>query len=300
MIYVIGNTLFGYPKMTDIQFDYFKNSFIPHLKKNYQVGDVLIHTGNIFYNKQTINFKVLKDTFEILDELSSFIQIIFLKGSNDDLSIDLMDRNKNIKVFKETKKIKNIMFVPNGEFLITDNETNYLFHHTSNKETTGVIRSFNGFYDNKKSSGINIYISSPYELNKEYSFTPHGFYEFNIKQNEIRFIENVYSPKFKEIYIDDISELNSINTETHDFIDLIIKSSAVEKVENKNKLEIFTTKYNINNIYYTDEYNNKSELNMVINNNDIRDILIDNADEEIAKNLKEIFVIHDNSKRTES
>lgn len=90
MIYIIGNTLFGYPKMSEVQIDYFRSHFIPYLRRNHKDGDIIVHTGNIFYNKQTVNFKVLKDTFEIFDELSSFMPIFLLKGSNDEFSIELM------------------------------------------------------------------------------------------------------------------------------------------------------------------------------------------------------------------
>ncbi len=297
MIYIIGNTLFGYPKMGDIQFDYFNKWFIPYLKKVKRDGDILIHTGNVFYNKQASNFKVIKDTLDVFDTLSSFIQIFVLKGSNDELSIDLIARNKNIKIIRETKKIKSIMFIPVGEFLMPENNTEYLFYHTPLKEVTGVKRSFNSFFDNEKGNDININITSPYQLNKDYTLSPHGFYEFSLNHNEITFVENSYSPKFKEIYIEDISELSKIDTKTKDFIDLIVKSKSIEKTENKNKLEIFVSKYNIHNVYYTEEYN-QPESNVIINNSEIRNILIDNANEEMTNNLKEIFTIYDNTRRT--
>ena len=296
MIYIIGNTLFGYPKMTEIQFDYFKSFFIPYLKKVYREGDVLVHTGNIFYNKQSVNFKVLKDTFEIFDELSTFIQIFVLRGSNDEFSIDLIARNKNIKIIKETKKVKNIMFIPEGEFLMPDNDTEYLFYHTPLKELSGIKRSFNGFHSNEKGNDINISIGSPYQLNKDFSLIEHGLYEFSLKQNELRLISNNYSPKFKEIYIDDISELPTISQDNKDFIDLIVTSKAVEKIENKNKLDIFVNNNNISNVYFTDDTILPDE-DIVIKNNDIRDILTENAKSEIKDNLNEVFSIYDNTRK---
>jgi hypothetical protein len=296
MIYIIGNTQFGYPKMNDIQVDYFKNWFIPYLKKVYREGDILIHTGNIFYNKQTVNYKVLNDVLDIFDTLSTFIQIFVLRGSNDELSIDLIARNKKIKILNETKKIKTIMFFPSGDFLMPDNDTEYIFYNSPQKEISGLKRSFNSFFDNEKGNDININVTSPYQLNKDYTLSQHGFYELSLKHNEVTFTENNYSPKFKEIYIEDISELSKINTKTNDFIDLIVKSTAINKTENKNKLEIFISKNNINNVYYTEDYATQ-ESKVIINNNEIRDILIDNADQETIDNLKEIFTIYDNTKK---
>jgi len=294
MIYIIGNTLFGYPKMIDIQINYFKNWIIPYLKRVHKEGDILIHTGNIFYNKQTVNLKVLNDVLAVFDTLCDIIQIFVLRGSNDDLSCNLISRNDKIKILNKTKKIKNIMFFPTDEFLMPDNDTDFVFYHTPLKNLTGVKRSFNGFFENENGTDININVSSPYQLNKDYSTSQHGFFEFDLKNNKINFVENTYSPSFRDIYINDISELSNI-TKSKDFVNLIIDSNVIEKKENKNKLDIFLSKSNINNVYYIE--NNMEEKITEINiNNDIRNILIDNADDETTDNLKEIFKIYDNTK----
>lgn len=187
------------------------------------------------------------------------------------------------------------MFIPSDEFLMTDNDTDYLFYSGILKKIIKVKRSFNGYYDNEKGDDININITSPYQLNKDFSLSPHGFFIFDLKQNEIKFVENTYSPKFKEIYIEDISELANINIDSKDIIDLVVKSKAIEKIENKNKLDIFVSKY-INNVYFTDDYSQDKEI-IIKDNNDIRDILIENANDEMIDNLKEIFTIYDNDSR---
>lgn len=297
MIYIIGNTLFGYPKMGDIQMDYFRNSFIPYLKKLYREGDILVHTGNIFYNKQSTNFKVIKDTLDLFDELSNIIQIFVLKGPNDDLSIDLIGRNNKIKIIKEIKKTKNIMFIPSDEFLMPDFDTEYLFFNSPAKSMNGLKKTFNGYYDNEKGNDININITSPYQLNKDFITVEHGFYAFSLKQNEVRFLSNNYSPKFKEIYIDDISQLQEIDNNKKDFIDLIINSKIVEKTENKNKVDIFIAKNDFHNVYFTEDSKKENKEIVISNNNDIRNILIENADENMVDDLKEIFQIHDSNKR---
>jgi len=295
MIYIIGNTLFGYPKMIDIQIDYFKNSFIPFLKKTKREGDILVHTGNIFYNKQTTHFKVLKEVFGIFDELSDLMPIFLLKGPNEEFSLDLLSNRKNIKVFKEIKRMKNLMFVPQGEFLMPENDVEYLFYSTPLKEVTGVKRSFNGYYENEKGNDININITSPYQLNKDFSNIGHGFYAFNLKQNDIRFIENNYSPKFKDIFIDDLSQLKEIDTSSKDFMDLVIDSKVVELTENKNKIDMFLSKHDFHNVYFTESSKKEKEI-IIKNNNDIRNILIDNAEEDIVNDLNDIFNIYDSTK----
>ena len=296
MIYIIGNTLFGYPKMADIQTDYFKNSFIPYLKKTVREGDILVHVGNIFYNKQSAHFKVLKDVMNIFDELSTLMQIFLLKGLNEEFSLDLFNNKKNIKVINETKRVKNIIFIPSGDFFMPDSDTEYLFGSSSAIEIPGVKRSFNGFYDNEKGNDININVTSPYQLNKDFITTGHGFYAFNLKQNDIRFIENNYSPKFKEIYIDDLSQLKDIDTKSKNFIDLVIDSKIVELTENKNKVDMFLSKNDFNNVYFTENTDKGKEIVMK-NRNDIRNILIDNAEDGIIEDLNDIFEIYDSVKK---
>jgi len=275
----------------DTQIDYFQNSFIPYLRKTIREGDILIHTGNIFYSKQTAHFKVLKDVFDIFDKLSKLMKIFILKGPNDEFSIDLFD-NKEIKIIKDIKKIKNIMFIPHGEFLMTDNDVDYLFYSTPLKEVIEIKKSFNGFYENEKGNDININITSPYQLNKDFSMTSHGFFAFSLKQNEVRFIENSYSPKFKEIYIDDLSQIYNIDTNSNNFVDLVINSKITERTEDKNKVDIFLSKNNFNNVYFTEDVKKDSDI-IIRDENDIRSILVENAENEIVEELKDVFDIYD-------
>jgi hypothetical protein len=292
MIYIIGNTLFGFPKMNNIQNEYFNKIFIPYIKSNYKKGDILIHCGNIFYNSQTTSFKAIKDTFQIIDELSGFIPMFFIMGSNDENSIDLMQRNNNIKIIKETKKIKNITIIPSGEFLMPDNDTDYLFYNTSLKKFNGIKKTFNGFYDNVDGDENNINITSPYQLNKDYSKSKHGFYIINIKDNLVTFIENNYSPKFEDIYINDISDLEKIEINKN-VINLIINSDIINTQENKNKIELFAYKHSIN-LYFTEK---SLENNIIIEKNDIRNILLKNIDQGIIDEMKKIFITYDKLKQ---
>ena len=54
--------------------DYFLNHFIPIIKKEYRPGDVLVHCGDVFDSRQSINLYVLNkgmSIFEILGWLGS-------------------------------------------------------------------------------------------------------------------------------------------------------------------------------------------------------------------------------------
>lgn len=291
MIYIIGNTLFGYPKMSSIQNDYFNKFFIPYLRNNYKNGDILIHCGNIFYNSQTTTFKAIKDTFKIVDELSNFIPMLFIKGAIDENSIDLMQRNSNIKIIKEIKKMKNITIVPSGEFLMPDNDTQYLFYSTALKKIDGIKKSFNSFYDNNDGDENNINITTPYQLNKDYSKSKHGFYTINIKSDIVSFIENNFSPKFEDVYINDISDLENVNI-GNNIVNLIINSDIINTQEYKNKIELFAYKHSIG-LYFTQK---TLENNIIIEKNDIRNILLKNIDQNIINEMENIFITYDRLK----
>ena len=62
-VFFLGDTHFGVRNSSnewiDIMRDYFYDWFIPTVKKNYQPGDILIHLGDVYDSRQSINIKVL-------------------------------------------------------------------------------------------------------------------------------------------------------------------------------------------------------------------------------------------------
>ena len=62
-VWMITDTHFGVRSNSrewmDIIDDYFKNTFIPLLKKESKPGDVLVHCGDVFDSRQSINLYVL-------------------------------------------------------------------------------------------------------------------------------------------------------------------------------------------------------------------------------------------------
>jgi len=116
-----------------------------------------------------------------------------------------------------------------------------------------------------------------------------GFYINN------KFKENKFSPRFVEYTINEITDLDKVEI-TKDFIDLIISSELVEKAEYKNKIDLFLNNNTFNNVFYTEK---KKEIEkVVIKNNDIRNILLDNIEENLKEELKEIFTLYDQKNNT--
>jgi len=112
------------------------------------------------------------------------------------------------------------------------------------------------------------------------------------KNNKLKFIENKFSPRFVEYIIKNIEDIDKIKI-TKDFIDLHINSELIEKQEYKNKIDIFLNNNNFNNVYYTGEKKEQEKVILDSKNIKIREILVDNIDEDLKSELDEVFVIYD-------
>jgi len=116
-----------------------------------------------------------------------------------------------------------------------------------------------------------------------------------VKNKKLGFIENKFSPRFVEYIINDIEDLDSIEM-TKDFIDLTINSDLLNKSEYQNKIDIFLSKNNFNNIFYTENKREEEKVKLDSKNINIRNILVNNVDEELKNELSEIFTIYDQKK----
>jgi len=85
--------------------------FIPKVKKEYKPGDILIHCGDVFDNRQSVNLLVLHNGISIFEELSKiFVDGIYViagnhdvmrKTTNDVSSLDSLKYIPNVHIFKE-------------------------------------------------------------------------------------------------------------------------------------------------------------------------------------------------------
>jgi len=162
---------------------------------------------------------------------------------------------------------------------------------------------YRGNIINNKWAGGDSYVGENIDVTK---FEPFSLFHFSkenkekigfhvIQDDKIKFIENNYTPRFVEYNINSLEDLNiNIN---NDFIDLTINSELILKPEYKNKIDIFLNNNSFNNVFYTE----KNETEKVkIKNNDIRNILIDNIDDNLKEELNEIFHIYDDDKNQKS
>lgn len=91
--------------------DWFKEDFIPKVKELYRPGDILIHNGDLFDNRQSVNLLVMHYGIELFEELSKiFVDGIYViagnhdvmrKSSNDISSLDSLKYIPNVNIIKE-------------------------------------------------------------------------------------------------------------------------------------------------------------------------------------------------------
>lgn len=121
-----------------------------------------------------------------------------------------------------------------------------------------------------------------------------------IKDGEIKFIENKKSPRFIDVRINKIEDLVPGKNDK-DFIDYYINNNLMENLDTKNKINIFLAKNNPSNVYFFsgDDDASKKKMNAVIlptnGNINLRELIINNIDDELKEEMMNIFKISDNS-----
>ena len=144
----------------EIMKEYFHNFFIPLLKKEKKEGDFLIHLGDVFDSRHSLNLLVMNEGISIFEEISKIMPIVIIlgnhdiykKNSNDVNSVKVLKWIPNITVLEEPQILtvsgKKLLMMPwragHVEELecINNNPADFLFCHTEmqglkfNKNTT--------------------------------------------------------------------------------------------------------------------------------------------------------------------
>jgi DNA repair exonuclease SbcCD nuclease subunit len=230
----------------DTMTDWFHKDFIPKVKEQYQPGDILIHCGDVFDNRQSVNLLVLHEGIRLFEELSQiFVDGIYIiagnhdvmrKTSNDVSSLDCLKYIPKVNIFKEpviaTIGNTKSLFMPwrtneeeerncLAEYRIQD--LNYLFCHTnirhlkfdsgrdveegiSVKELSDFRRVYSGHIHWGQIRKNITMVGNPYQMTRSDAGNKKGWYLLDFESGKDKFFENQYSPKFVRIYLDKFLE----------------------------------------------------------------------------------------------
>lgn len=242
---IISDTHFGARSNSvewlDVMRDWFHNDFIPKVREVYQPGDILIHCGDVFDNRQSVNLLVLHEGIRLFEEFSKiFVDGIYViagnhdvmrKTTNDVSSLDCLKYIPNVHILKEPviAEIGNTksLFMPwrtNEEEELKCLEENrvqemhYLFCHTNIRnlkfdngrdveeglalsDLINFRRVYSGHIHWGQHRGNVTMVGNPYQMTRSDAGNQKGWYILDFESGNEEFIENNHSPKFVRVYL---------------------------------------------------------------------------------------------------
>ena len=240
--------------------EYFFDWFFPLVRNNYKKGDVLIHLGDFFDSRQSINLKVLNLGIDVAVEFSEIFQdgVYFIVGNHDIWGRTANDVNslKTIKwipgitVFEEPKSVilnnKKFFFMPwrkDHEEEISTLESSLphdvlcchtdirglKFNRYTTVETGANTEKFTKFgrvysghiHYAQKHDNINM-LGSPYEITRSDMDNQKSITMLDLDTMEETVFINDFSPKFKKIFFSQILE------STIDQLDPIFRNNFID------------------------------------------------------------------------
>jgi len=225
--------------------DYFNKFFIPLVKKHYQPGDVLLHLGDVYDSRQSLNLRVLNLGISIFEQLSDIFQdgiYIILgnhdlwgKSSNDVNSLKSLKWIPNVHVIEDPKTLvlgkKSFFMMPwrkdhqeESETLSSAKKHDYLCCHADirglqfnrhvlveNGAGLEEFRKFGRVYSghihfSQEARNVKM-LGSPYELTRSDMGNKKSITLLDLSSGEeIEFV-NDFSPKFKKFDFNRLLEL---------------------------------------------------------------------------------------------
>jgi DNA repair exonuclease SbcCD nuclease subunit len=259
--------------------EYFFDWFIPMLKKNYQEGDALIHTGDVFDSRQSLNLKVMNMGLEIFSEIAKIMPIfvicgnhdIYHKKSNDINSLKPFQYMNNVHVYEDpvilelNKGNTRALLMPWQDAheqcheIIKCNDADYLFCHTDirglkfNSFVTveeGVDSSFVDKFKRVYSGHIHYaqvnknirMVGCPYPLTRsDIGNIKHVWYIDFVTDKE-HGIPNDFSPQFIRMKLEKVLEMRYEDVKklvSNNFVDVLVHSSWATNFPFNSFLEAF-------------------------------------------------------------
>jgi len=244
-VIIVSDTHFGARSNSvewlDVMRDWFHEDFIPKVKEIYQPGDVLVHCGDVFDNRQSVNLLVLHEGIRLFEELSKiFVDGIYVIAGNHDVmrkttnevsSLDCLKYIPGVHILKEPVIAElgstKALFMPwrtNEEEEIRCleehkvHELHYLFCHTNIRnlkfdnsrdvedglglsDLVNFRRVYSGHIHWGQHRGNVTMVGNPYQMTRSDAGNHKGWYVLDVESNEETFIENTYSPKFVRVYL---------------------------------------------------------------------------------------------------
>jgi DNA repair exonuclease SbcCD nuclease subunit len=280
----ISDTHFGIRsnsnEWVDIHRSYFFDWFIPLLKKNYQPGDALMHNGDVFDSRQSINLNVMNMGLEIFEAISKIMPVyvicgnhdIYRKNTNAINSLKMFKWLDNVHVYEEPIILEvnggktDILLMPwratkeQEQETVYSNTADYLFCHTDmqglkfnrnvkvdegiNIETLKKFkRVYSGHIHYAQNAGNVRMIGSPYQLTRSDIGNAKSVWFIDFTNDTEDNIVNDFTPKFIKVNLDKLLELRFKRAEEileNNFVDILVDAITTVNFPFSSFLDLFS------------------------------------------------------------
>jgi DNA repair exonuclease SbcCD nuclease subunit len=270
-IFLIGDThiSLGYPNKVDNWFkvhqEYFDKFLIPLLKSEVREGDIIIHLGDLFDNRNIIPINLLNFGMDVVEKISQIAPFHILVGNHDCwhkssseiTTIRPFKYIPNVYIHDKCNKIefcgRKLLMMPFIEKkseqikLIKENrDCHYLFCHSDlngakmhltsvahkNKDKIDVEefsnfkKVYSGHIHIVQSQKNFTFVGSAFQMDRNDSGNQKGIFVVDVIDGTEEFHPNMVSPVFKKLHIRKEDDLQLLDSiSTKDYIDLIISNS---------------------------------------------------------------------------
>ena len=241
--FVITDTHFGARSNNldwlSVMMKYFKEEFIPYCRENVREGDVLIHSGDLFDSRQSLNLIVMCEVIRLFEELSTIFEKMYIipgnhdvakKTDNDISSLECIKLIPNLKIIKDYEHIQlgnfNTLFMAwqhtkeKCNQVLLDSTADIVFAHSDFFGVTfdgvrdikdGIIfsdikkfkRVYSGHIHHRQEKDNLLLLGTQYQITRTDGNNVKGFYVIDFDDLDETFIPNFISPKFVKVYVND-------------------------------------------------------------------------------------------------
>lgn len=245
-IFLIGDSHIGlgYPNSVDkwykVHKEYFSDFLIPTLKNKIQPGDIIVHLGDLFDNRNVIPINLLNYGMDVVEEISKIAPLHIIIGNHDLWSKSASEINSirpfryipNVSIYDKVSTFeysgKKILMMPYVEkrldqikYISENKDCDYLFCHSDlngcKMHLTSVAHKNSDKIDIDNFTGFEAVYSGHIHLvqrNKNFTFVgsifqmdrndygdQKGIFVIDTSDGSEEFIKNDVSPVFKKMRV---------------------------------------------------------------------------------------------------
>jgi calcineurin-like phosphoesterase family protein len=245
----------GYPNKTEKWFkvhqEYFSDFLIPTLKEKVKSGDIIIHLGDLFDNRNVIPINLLNYGMDVVEEISKIAPFHIIVGNHDCWSKSSDEINTirpfkwipNVFIYDKTSQLEidgtKLCLMPYIEkrldqinLINSNKDCDYLFCHSDlngcrmhltsvghrNNDKIDVDdfktfkRVFSGHIHIRQINTNFEFIGSNFQMDRNDYGDQKGITILDLNSGKTEFIPNLVSPEFKKVRVESEEDIENLET----------------------------------------------------------------------------------------